>query len=176
VGVAGSRIVPRWHRPPPLLARSRMVLASYSMLDLGGDEQVVDRVVGAGFGIHRGRLGDAAHFDESLGRRPGGFLGGEETDLCVRARARGLSIVYSGRALVEHQVLPERIANRWIMRRFYHAGFERALTTGSIRPSPQGRNAWDYLAYAVTLPASLLGYWRGRLQRGKLPLAHLRNR
>jgi glycosyltransferase involved in cell wall biosynthesis len=165
VGVAGGRIVPRWHGRPLLLARSRMVLSAYSMLDLGTEEMAIGRVVGASFGLHRGRLGADARFDEALGRRPGGFLGGEETDLCVRARARGLATVYNGCARVEHQVLPERTSHRWLMRRFYHAGFERALTTGSLRPSPQGRSFWDYVAYAVTLPASLLGYWRGRRSR-----------
>jgi glycosyltransferase involved in cell wall biosynthesis len=165
VGVAGGRIVPRWHGRPLLLARSRIVLSCYSMLDVGTGEMAIDRVVGAGFGVHRRHLGEDAKFDEGLGRRPGALLGGEETELCVRARARGLQTLYNGRALVEHQVLPERISNLWLMRRFYYAGFERALTAGRLRPSTQGRGFWDYVAYAVTLVPSLLGFWRGRRRR-----------
>jgi glycosyltransferase involved in cell wall biosynthesis len=162
VGIAGCRIVPRWHRRPLLIARSRIVLNSYSMFDLGPGEVATSRVVGAGFGIHRGRLGNEARFHEAFGRRPGGLLGGEENELCTRARACGLDVIYNGNAVVEHQVLPERIAYGWVMRRFYYAGFERALTATGLQPSPRGRRFWDYVAYALTLPASLLGYWRGR--------------
>jgi glycosyltransferase involved in cell wall biosynthesis len=159
--VAGGRIVPRWHRPPPVLARARIVLNCYSMLDLGPVERSVQRIVGASFGVQRARLGPDAHFDERLGRRPGGLLGGEEADLCARALARGFDVRYNGRALVEHQVLPERISYRWLMRRFYYAGMERALATGSFSPSPRDRQFWDYVAYALMLPASLLGYRAG---------------
>lgn len=165
VGIVGSRILARWHESPLLIARSRMVLGCYSMLDLGPDQVAVDRVVGAGFGIHRGRLGPDAAFDESLGRRPGLLLGGEETELCLRAHNRGLAIFYDGRALVHHQVLPERISLAWVMRRFYFAGFERALIAGRLPRSPRWSSGWDYLAYAVTLPATLLGFWRGRRAR-----------
>lgn len=172
VGVAGSKIIPKWHKRPLLVARSEMVLGSYSMLDLGDDELASDRLFGAGFGIHRGRLGPEAYFDEKLGRHPGGLLGGEEIDLCARTRAIGLEVVYNGRAIVEHQVRRERISYRWLMRRFYYSGVERALTSGTLKPRRRDHKFIDYLAYAVTLPATLLGYWHGRRGAGATNASH----
>ena len=166
VGVAGGRILPKWLKPPLFIARSRMVLGSYSMLDLGDGEQSGARLYGASFGIHRERLGPDAYFSEKLGRRPdGGLLGGEEIDLCIRVAAKGLGVIYNGSAVVQHQVLSERISYRWLMRRFYFSGIEKALTDATMAPSVRGRSLIDFFAYALTFPATVMGYWYGRRMR-----------
>lgn len=163
VALAGARVLPRWHRTPMLLAASHVIQDQYSIFDLGQAQMPFSRVVGAGFGLHRARLGSEAHFDERLGRRPGQLLGGEESDLARRALGRGLRILYEGRALVYHQILPERISYRWILRRMFYAGFSRALLTGAPKPSrPLSLN--DYVALPVVLPFYALGYFCGKAQ------------
>lgn len=156
VAVAGSRIVPRWARPPLLMARARVVWEQYSLLDLGPGLREVARVVGAGFGINRRRLGEEARFDETLGRRDGLLFGGEDSDICMRARARGLHILYNGEAVIEHQIAAARVTHRWILKRLFYAGANRAALGGSPRAS-HGLGVWD----ALLLPAIVIPYFAG---------------
>ncbi len=160
--VTGGRIVPRWHRRPLLASRSRLVCEQYSLLDLGPDVHEASRVVGANFGINRARIGEDAFFDESLGRRDGLLLGGEESDLCRRVASRGLKILYNGAAVVEHQILPERMTYRWLTRRFYFAGLNRAIFGGPPQPNHK-MGLWDLLAAPFCLVPYSAGYLRGRL-------------
>jgi hypothetical protein len=160
VGIAGGRILPEWHRPPLLITKARTVREQYSMLDYGEDMLSIPRVVGASFGIHLERLGQEARFDEDLGRRNGLLLGGEESDLCTRTRDTGLQILYQGKAVVHHQVLPERIRYRWIFRRLFYAGVNRALRGGV--PSPGHRmTLWDYVFMPLVMIPYALGYRKG---------------
>jgi GT2 family glycosyltransferase len=162
VAVVGSRVVPKWHKRPLFIARSPMVRRIYALLDHGDGEIQSTDLWGVGFAMHRGRLGSNAYWDERIGRSGGNLLSGEDIEICLRARQMGLETVYNGAAVVQHQVLPERISYRWVMRRYYYAGAERALTHDSMQPSTQGRVLMDYVAYTLMLPAMLLGYWRGR--------------
>jgi len=164
VAVAGSRIVPRWARPPLLMARAHVVWEQYSLLDLGPGIREVARVVGAGFGIDRRRLGEDARFDETLGRRDGRLLSGEDSDICVRARVRGLRILYNGEALIEHQIAMARITHRWIFKRLFYAGANRATLGGSPSAS-HGLSAWDALFLPVIAIPYVAGYAWGRLRR-----------
>jgi GT2 family glycosyltransferase len=161
VGVAGGRIMPKWHRRPLFITKSRFAREQYSLLDYGPGEAAVAKVVGAGFGIHRERLGQDARFDERLGRRAGLLLGGEETDLCARAARAGVGVRYNGRAVVYHQVLPERIRYSWLLKRIFYAGVSRALRGGA--PSSTHRlTLWDLVFMPVILPVYIVGYLRGR--------------
>jgi GT2 family glycosyltransferase len=160
-GIVGGKILPKWHERPLLLARARVVLEQYSMLDLGEGVMPIAKVVGASFGINRAALKDDAYFDERLGRRAGILLGGEETDLCARARMQGLSVFYNGKALVHHQVLPERIRYAWIFKRIYFAGIGRAMRGGAPAPSHK-MGFWDFAALPVILPFYFAGLFRGR--------------
>lgn len=161
VAIVAGRILPQWHKKPLLISKSRVVREQYSLLDLGESEIEAYKVVGAGFGLNRKLLGVEAYFDENLGRQKGMLLGGEETDLCERALRSGLSIRYNPYAVVHHQVLPERISYRWILKRIYCAGVSRALRGG--RPSPtHAVGLWDFLVGPIILPWYVTGYVRGR--------------
>ena len=161
VGIAGGRILPKWHRRPLLLAKSNLVMDQYSVLDFGNGAKDVDRIVGANFGLNVALLGEHAYFDEALGRREGKLFSGEESDLCARTMQQGHRIRYSGASVVHHQILPERIRYRWVWRRMYYAGYARAQIGGAPRPSKPWQ-PWDYFALAVVLPAYALGYWHGK--------------
>ena len=162
VAVAGARILGAWHGRSPLLARANVVRDQYSLLDLGEEARPARKVVGTGFGIHRGRLGALAYFDETLGRRPGEPVGGEETDLCDRARRAGLRVYYNGRAVVHHQIVGERIALGWILRRLYYAGVTRARRGHWPQPTHRPAVA-DYVVAPLTLPAYVTGFAVGKL-------------
>jgi cellulose synthase/poly-beta-1,6-N-acetylglucosamine synthase-like glycosyltransferase len=163
VGLVGSKVVPIWHKKPLFLARSPMLRRKYGMLELGESEIPCEKLWSVSLGMHRVRLGDNAYFDEGLGRSDGNLLGGEDTELCWRVVQMGLSTVYNGAAVLRHQVLPERISYKWLMKRIYYGGFDRAISPReTLRPSPQGRVFMDYVAYFATLPAMTLGYLKGR--------------
>lgn len=161
-GLVGGRILPSWERKPLWITRSRLVRDLYSILDRGIGESPANRIFGANFGVHRARLGDQAYFESELGRRPGTLLGGEETDLARRAAGCGKGVWYNGSALVRHKIRRDRIAYRWLVRRFYYQGVTRARVGGGLAVSG-GLNAMDCLILPVAGPVYLAGYIAARL-------------
>lgn len=159
--VVGSRIVPRWTRRPPLLARSRVVRDQFSLFDLGSERRDVPRVVGAGFGLDRSKHPAEMRFDEALGRREGRLFGGEESDLCARVAAAGGRVVYVGAAVIDHVIQPERHRTSWIMKRLFYAGLGRSQAGGTPSPS-QKPGLWDWLLLPAILPPYALGWAWGR--------------
>lgn len=166
VAVAGSRIVPGWPGNPPPWARARVVLDQYSMLDLGRETKPWHRVVGAGFGVDKAKLGPSMRFDTALGRRDGMLFGGEESDFCARAIERGFEVRYVGAACVTHEVARERVQLGWVLRRMYYAGLGRSTIGG--RPAPSGKPGLaDCLTLPLTLPPYAVGWMRGKFIRPK---------
>ena len=156
--IAGSRILPKWRGRPPLLAKAKTVLDQYSLLDWGGDTTAAHRVVGAGFGVRIDLIDQRYLFDERFGRRDGVLLGGEESDLCRRVREACGRISYVGGAVIHHQVLPDRLTWRWVLRRLYFAGASRRQMGGAPSPSRKP-GIWDWLLMPIILPPYALGYW-----------------
>ena len=159
--LVGARILAHWRVTPPLLSKARFVRDQFSLLDLGTERRAYHRVVGAGFGLHRGRLGSDARFDETLGRREGRLFSGEETELCARASAAGWNVLYEGKALVHHQIMAERASTLWIMKRFFYAGWSRARVGGAPSPSTRPAGA-EWLAAAFLALPYFYGYLMGR--------------
>lgn len=168
VALAGGKIIPLWHKKPSFIQKSNAVLDQYSMLDLGDLEIETHRVVGASFGINKSILKQNATFDEQLGRRHGKLYSGEESDLCKRASIRGFKIIYNGASVVKHQVLPERMAFKWIASRMYYQGMASAQRGGGPRPSNKGMlQSADYKALAALSPFYLIGYVKGFFGKGR---------
>ncbi|WP_298337208.1 glycosyltransferase [uncultured Erythrobacter sp.] len=162
--VAGSRIEPGWPAPPPPFAKARALLDQYSLLDLGRERRVVNKVVGAGFGMDRAKLPKNFKFDPDLGRRDGRLFGGEETDFCKRAQALGYEVQYCGKAAVTHLIQPERMAWGWIAKRMIYAGYGRAQQGGAPSPSRTLELA-DYLFMPFYLPPYAAGWAWGRFAK-----------
>ena len=161
VGVAGSRIIPRWSGREPLIATARVVRDQYSLFELGTGRFPYPRAVGAGFGIDTKKTG-SLRFDPSLGRRDGRLFSGEESEYCHRVALAGLKIVYEGGAIVEHVIAPERMRLGWVAKRLLYAGRSRATVGGAPSPSrPPGLADW--LTLPVTLPPYALGWLWGKL-------------
>lgn len=166
--IAGGKIIPKWHKKPSFIQKSQVVLDQYSMLDLGDNTLEVKRVVGANFGLNIARLGALATFDEALGRREGKLYSGEESKLCHDAINNGLKIYYQGSAVVQHQVLPERIKFSWIATRMYYQGMASAKRGGAPNPSNKGKyTVWDFLALGTLVPFYLLGFIKTKLNKGE---------
>ena len=170
-GVVGARVLPKWRGRKPVLAFSKVVMDQYSLLDWGEETMSAPRVVGAGFGVRKSAAPAEMYFDEALGRRDGKLFGGEETDLCARVAAAGGGIAYCGSAVLHHQILPERLTWKWVLRRLYYAGLGRAQRGGAPSPS-HAPGVWDWLLAPVILPPYALGYFRARrLARAVRPMA-----
>jgi len=155
--IVGGRILPRWHSPPRWYVTTRVMADHYSLMDLGGETRPVDRVIGGSLGMHLGRLGDHARFDLRLGRQSGTLLGGTDAEFCERAMARGFRVCYVGRAVVHHQIPPERVTLKWIARKFYYGGLSRGLRGGRPRPMTKTNKASDYAILTCFAPWYLAG-------------------
>jgi len=166
VGVAGGKITAKWYKPPLFITKANLIREQYSLLDLGDEESTTRKVIGANFGLHLGRLKDVAYFDVRLGRNNGNLMGGEETDLCMRVDEQGMDVYYNGRAIVYHQILPERVSYRWIVMRLYSAGFARAMRGGKLAPT-HSKSFWDYLFMPFILAPYALGYFRMKFFGGQ---------
>ena len=163
VGIAGGKIIPKWHKSPSFIQKSQVVLDQYSMLDLGEDNIEVKKVVGASFGLNKKHLGNAAIFDENLGRRDGKLYSGEESKLCSDALESGLKIMYVGTSVVQHQVLPERVNFSWIATRMYYQGIASAQRGGAPSPSNKGKyTIWDMLALGFLAPFYISGFLKSK--------------
>ncbi|MEQ9462505.1 MAG: hypothetical protein RJQ10_02495 [Haliea sp.] len=161
--IAGGRILPDWQDRPPLVARSGLIMDLYSLLDLGPGRHAADKVIGCNFGINLPLLGrELACFDEGYGRMPGNLMGGEETELCRRAREQGLQIQYDGQAIVWHHIARERTRYRWLLRRIYAAGMSRAMQGGVPAPANPSAVHWATLLALPLYAAYLLGFCRWR--------------
>lgn len=161
--IVAGRITPLWHRKPLWVSRSQFILDQYSMLDLGEMVASTKKVVGANFGLSIKATGQQCYFKESLGRKDGNLLGGEETELTSRVSAAGGKIVYAGNACVRHQVLPERITYRWITRRIYWQGFSRATLGGQPKGVGQPRLI-DSFIILLFLPIYLAGFFFAKIK------------
>lgn len=85
------------------------------------------------------------------GRRP---LVHDETDLCYRVDEAGGEIHYAPGAVVDHWVLPERLAPRWLLRRHWEGGRSAAIFILRNRGILRGlwRVRWLYGRALMTRP------------------------
>ncbi|MEE4199418.1 glycosyltransferase family 2 protein [Erythrobacter sp.] len=165
VAIAGSRILPEWEIVPPAFARGAIAKDQYSMLDLGMGDGPAHKIVGAAFGVHRGKLARGMRFDVTLGRRDGRLFGGEESDFFRRVVKAGWKGRYVGRSHVMHLVARERLRLGWLIERMFYAGYGRSAQGGAPAPSRKP-NIYDWLFAPVLLPAYIAGWSWAKLMRG----------
>lgn len=156
VAVAGSKIVPIWEIKKPFFANSKVIIEQYSMLDLGPLEKEVKKVIGAGFGIDRLKIGKT-RFKVDLGRKEGNLLGGEETDFCDRLRNKKKVILYNGKSIIMHHVSKERINLKWMFKRVFAAGRSRFMRGGNPETFHK-KNIYDFIFMPFILAPYLLGF------------------
>ena len=139
VVAAGGPIRLRWCTERPAWVSDELT-SLYSGLDLGDELREVaypEVPYGANMAFRRSTFSTIGGFCTALGRRGESLLSGEEKELFHRIARSGGHVVYTPSASVEHQVLPERVSRRWLLRRSYHQGrseiIVQALTVGRAR-------------------------------------------
>jgi glycosyltransferase involved in cell wall biosynthesis len=88
------------------------------------------------------RLGGFSPLVGPRGRRP---LVHDETDLCARIDRAGGEIHYAPAAIVDHWVLPERLAPGWFLRRHWESGQSAAIY--ALRNRSLLRSLWGLRWY-----------------------------
>jgi GT2 family glycosyltransferase len=189
VAAAGGAVAPRWDtaRPAWFPAEFDWVVGC-SYRGLPAQTAAVRNVIGANMAFRRPVLDAVGGFRNGLGRIGRVPLGCEETELCLRIRARapGARIVYDPGAVVGHRVPAARAAWRYFAARCWGEGLSKAGVariagngrglaaerTHALRTLPAGvlaavRDAAPRRAAAIVvgLAITTLGYARGRLAR-----------
>lgn len=81
-----------------------------------------DDIIGCNFAVKRSVFERIGYFSESLGRKYGVLLSGEETEFLQRARRAKLKVLFIPDAKVYHIVYPHRLTLYYLMRRIWWQG------------------------------------------------------
>jgi GT2 family glycosyltransferase len=162
--IVGSKSSPLWKTSPKWYNKTGPALEVYSIFNPSNNSKEVNRIVGVGFGINKKLLGTNSYFNENLGRRPGSLLGGEETELCNRAREKGLKIYYISSSKVKHQIQQDRMGFNWLMNRFFYGGIGKAYIKGTPEIQSKQYSLKDKIFILIISPAYIAGYIYGRLK------------
>lgn len=154
---AGGKIVPDWQGEPRWYMKANIMKDHYSLIDLGDGEKETDRIIGGSMGIHIGRLGAHAHFDERLGRQRGTLLGGVDAEFCDRVIREGWKVMYVGQTVALHQIPKTRMKVSWIAEKFFYGGISRGLRGGIPSPMNKDREPGDYAVLLFFAPFYLAG-------------------
>jgi glycosyltransferase involved in cell wall biosynthesis len=160
IGCVGGRVllrfgerVPTW-LPAPLLG----YLSQY---DLGPEERRVTYTLpmeqyprGANMAVRGAAAADVGGFRGIFGRSGRSLLSNEEVDFCYRLETGGWELRYTGEAVVDHLVLPERLRPDWFLQRVSAQGASDALfqlTNRGLRRAV-GRLRWHYAGRLLRSP------------------------
>lgn len=139
------------------------------MFDLGDWVIETKKIVWANFWLHKWRIWKEVYFDENLWRKPWKLLWGEESDLCQRVKNIWGKIYYNWQAVVQHQVLPERLRISWILKRMYWWWYNRWLAWWMPKTNnTKEKNIWNYLLIPFVIP--FYWYWLLKWKNDKLSL------
>jgi glycosyltransferase involved in cell wall biosynthesis len=112
--------------------------------------------IGANMSFRRDLFDAIGGFRDGLGRVGETPVGGEETELCIRATRhdQAARFLYHPRAVVRHHVPPARGTLRYFVRRCFAEGLSKAVITRSVG---RGAGLASERGYATrTLPAGVL--------------------
>ena len=112
--------------------------------------------LGCNMSLRRSIFEEVGGFRSEVGRVGTTPVGGEETELCIRARAADASrqILYDPEAVVEHYVSADRTEFRYFVRRCYHEGLSKAIVTDLATASAPLSTEGAYVR--KTLPTAVL--------------------
>lgn len=112
-----------------------VVGCSYTGLPTGRAQ--VRNVIGANMSLRLDVALDVGGFNPSMGRVGKTPLGGEETEMYIRAAAArpGSVVLYEPAARVRHHVTPDRATIRYFVSRCYGEGLTKAALSGITRSS-----------------------------------------
>jgi glycosyltransferase involved in cell wall biosynthesis len=157
----GGEIVPAWRGPrPDWFPPEFYWVIGCTYLGLPEQTSPVRNMIGANMSFRRTAF-DGLEFRSGLGRIGTVPLGGEETDLCIRAARKFPNgvILYEPSASVRHLVTPERAQWQYFMRRCYAEGISKAAISRFVGSQSGLSSERSYVA--KVLPR---GVWNGLMQ------------
>jgi glucosyl-dolichyl phosphate glucuronosyltransferase len=109
---------------------SRHIAHALGFLDCGEVAHPVVHANGCNMAVISADLRSYGGFKAYLGRKGGGLLSGEESDLMQWVRAHNKLILYEPRAAVEHFVPTRRQTIAYMLKAYYGMGWSEALRSG----------------------------------------------
>ncbi len=128
VWVAWWKIIPLYENKPLFISQYGWVQSLYSLLDLWNEEFISNKVVWANFWINLFTIGRWIYFDEKFARRKWMLISWDENDYVKKVKELGFAIMYNWRAIVQHQILNERISYYWIWKRMYYQWYSKYIS------------------------------------------------
>jgi O-antigen/teichoic acid export membrane protein/GT2 family glycosyltransferase len=155
----GGRVRPDWEQGRPAWFPHEfdwVVGCSYRGMPTGAGTARVRNFIGANMSFRRGLLTGLGGFRHDLGRVGTRPLGGEETELCIRAahRHRDRRMLYAPAASVRHRVPAHRGTWRYFRARCYAEGLSKAAVREHGGADAALSTERGYLS--STIPAALL--------------------
>lgn len=154
----GGSVYPRWpdHRPVWLPASFDWVVGC-SYAGLPSSVGQIRNPIGANMSMRTAPALNVGGFDSAVGRVRGKPAGCEETELAIRLAADqpGSAVLYVPQAIVDHDVLPERVSLRYFLRRCWNEGLSKA-TVVQLVGSGRGLER-ERLHIITVIPREALG-------------------
>ena len=153
---AGARVVPAWMGTPTAWFPDEFLwVVGCSHRGLPTLASPIRNVSGGGMLFRRAVFDRAGYFSHHLGRTRSSLpLGGEETELCIRAQAvwPGAVLIYEPEAVVRHHVSTARMTWSYYFLRCYAEGLSKATLSrmaGSANLTSERRQALTVLPRGV---------------------------
>ncbi|MDP8907586.1 MAG: glycosyltransferase [Chloroflexota bacterium] len=165
VAAVGSGVVPEWSdgRPPWFPPEFYWVVGC-SYRGLPTSTAPIRNPIGAAMVFRRSALLKAGPFRPEVGRIGKVPWGCEETELSIRVRAHGLTILYEPDVAVKHTVTPDRTTIRYFVSRCWGEGQSKAAV-GRLVGTSDGLES-ERVYVRSTLPAALRRNF-GQVARGR---------
>ena len=130
VMAVGGSIVPMWLRRRPIWFPEEFDwVVGCTYLGMPTQSTIVRNVIGCNMSFRREVFDAVGGFSSGIGRLGSRPLGGEETELCIRAQRHwpDRAIVYEPRAVVRHRVPATRGTVGYFRARCYAEGLSKAV-------------------------------------------------
>lgn len=153
---ASGYSAPRWGAKRPVwLPEEFLWTLGCSYAGLPSTRTEVRNVYGGCCGLRRSLFTELGGFDHRLGRSRMSKGGGEEAELCLRAKRRWPTacFAYEPAARIDHFVWPERLKLSYVLRRSYDEGKMKA-TVAALEPGGLAPE----LRFAAKLPIAFVHY------------------
>ncbi|NND02052.1 MAG: glycosyltransferase [Acidimicrobiia bacterium] len=157
VVAAGGPVTPMWPEArPQFLAPEFDWVVGCTFAGMPRDGRFVRNLIGANMSFRSSVLDQIGGFTPALGRGPNDLRGGEETELCIRAKraVSGASVVMVDDARVSHHVSAERTTFRYFMKRCWAEGRTKGVLS-AMQPSRESLGSETAYTFRV-LPKALL--------------------
>ncbi len=103
----------------------------YGSRSLGNETRLLQKgewISGTNMGFSKSALVEIGGFNPSIGMTGNKDSYGEETQLTIRMRERGMKIYYCAEMCVEHAILPYKLKLHWLLRSNFANGYDGVNT------------------------------------------------